>query len=68
MHDSFQSDIADHQKKHKSTINKALFVRFTDRDNNMNLKYFIHYLMELGPNTKKIPQNSGKQIRIPEGM
>ena len=27
-----------------------------------------HYLMGLGPNTKKIPQNSGKQIRIPEGM
>ena len=27
-----------------------------------------HYLMELGPNPKKIPQNSGKQIRIPEGM
>ena len=24
--------------------------------------------MELGPNTKKIPQNSGKQIRIPEGI
>ena len=40
---------------------------------NMNLPYSIrmyltHYLMELGPNTKKIPQNSGKQIRIPEGM
>ena len=28
----------------------------------------LHYLMGLGPNTKKIPQNSGKQIRIPEGM
>ena len=27
-----------------------------------------HYLMGLEPNTKKIPQNSGKQIRIPEGM
>ena len=27
-----------------------------------------HYLMGLGPNPKKIPQNSGKQIRIPEGM
>ena len=27
-----------------------------------------HYLIELGPNTKKIPQNSGKQIQIPEGM
>ena len=28
----------------------------------------IHYLMGIGPNTKQIPQNSGKQIRIPEGM
>ena len=28
----------------------------------------ILYLMGIGPNTKKIPQNSGKQIRIPEGM
>ena len=28
----------------------------------------FHYLMGLGSNTKKIPQNSGKQIRIPEGM
>ena len=27
-----------------------------------------HYLMGMGPNTKKIPHNSGKQIRIPEGM
>ena len=27
-----------------------------------------HYLMGIGPNTKKIPQNSGKQIRIPEGV
>ena len=27
-----------------------------------------HYLMGLGPNQKKIPQNSGKQIRIPEGV
>ena len=26
-----------------------------------------HYLMGLGPNLKTIPQNSGKQIRIPEG-
>ena len=26
------------------------------------------YLMGIGPNTKKIRQNSGKQIRIPEGM
>ena len=24
----------------------------------------LHYLMELGPNTKKIPQNSGKQIKF----
>ena len=29
---------------------------------------YPHYLMGLGPNPKKIPQNSGKQIRIPEGM
>ena len=30
---------------------------------------YAHYLMGIGPNTKKkIPQNSGKQIRIPEGM
>ena len=31
----------------------------------------IHYtrtLDGLGPNEKKIPQNSGKQIRKPEGM
>ena len=27
-----------------------------------------HYLMAIGPNPKKIPQNSGKQIWIPEGM
>ena len=27
-----------------------------------------HYVMGLEPNWKKIPQNSGKQIRIPEGM
>ena len=35
--------------------------------NGMPGKYW-HYLMGIGPNTKKIPQNSGKQIRIPEGM
>ena len=27
-----------------------------------------HYLMGLGPNPKKIPQNSGKKNWIPEGM
>ena len=27
-----------------------------------------HYVMGLEPNWKKIPQNSRKQIRIPEGM
>ena len=27
-----------------------------------------HYVMGLEPNRKKIPQNSGKQIRIPKGM
>ena len=32
------------------------------------MNVWIHYLMGIGPNTKKIPQNSGKQIRIPEGM
>ena len=26
-----------------------------------------HYLMGIEPNPQKIPQNSGKQIRIPEG-
>ena len=34
----------------------------------MQALHGAHYLMGLGPNTKKIPQNSGKQIRIPEGM
>ena len=32
------------------------------------LSLHIHYLMGIGPITKKIPQNSGKQIWIPEGM
>ena len=31
------------------------------------LLYPAHYLMGLEPNLKKIPQNSGKQIRIPDG-
>ena len=28
----------------------------------------LQYFMGLGPNPPKIPQNSGKQIRITEGM
>ena len=37
----------------------------TETRKKMNLLMYLHYLMGLGPNSQKIPQNSEKQIRIP---
>ena len=44
-----------------------------DLDNNWGMfpdsgELIEHYLMGQGPNLKKIPQNSSKQIWMPEGM
>ena len=48
-----------------STIIEYIFNSFLFSKSSLNKK---HYLMGLGLNTKKIPQNSGKQIGIPEDM
>ena len=51
-----------------------IFLRiFFQTNENKNIPRFDkspmhYYLMGLGPNPKIIPQNSGKQIRMPEGM
>ena len=48
--------------RQRRTFSRTLF-----NAKQFSMLYLSHYLMGVGPNTKK-NQNSGKQIRIPEGM
>ena len=64
----FHSTLKNWKKQEKKWLRTARFAISRSKNCKFYSHQVVHYLMGIGPNTKKIPQNSGKQIRIPEGM